>query len=176
MNVNLSLGILSFIVWSTFSTWYYVNFIRHFDDEYEMVEISSTSGPKEPISEMSPADSVELLEVKKSLNLSRNILFRKNSTNLMAPRDFNEFSDSLTEAWAEKIQVKIVGYACDLGAEAYNLELSKKRAQAVAKILGHHTFEISNLSYKGESEPLVPNTTESNRMKNRRVHLQFTSK
>ena len=174
MNANLSLGILSFMIWSAFSTWYYVTFIRQFE-EGEKPEIEVV------IKSTDLADSVLDSEVKNEvvapLDLSKNVLFEKNSIELVAPQEFEKFSDSLTGQWADtRIQVNIVGYACDLGTEDYNLILSKKRAEAVSEMLGARTMEISAVLYKGESEPMVPNTTESNRMKNRRVNLQFTTK
>ena len=178
MNANLSLGILSFMIWSAFSTWYYVTFIRQFD-EGEKATIESEVG----VVRNSPdiTESLQVAEVKKEevapLDLSKNVLFEKNSIELVAPQEFERFSDSLIGQWADtRIQVNIVGYACDLGTENYNMALSKNRAEAVSEILGSRTMEVLAVSHKGESEPLVQNTTESNRMKNRRVNLQFTTK
>ncbi|MEQ8881856.1 MAG: OmpA family protein [Cyclobacteriaceae bacterium] len=178
MNANLSLGIISFIVWSTFSTWYYVNFIRHFENEPEIAKINSISESQEPISEVLPdnSDSIETVVEEEPLNLSKNVLFRKNTIELLAPQDFSKFYDSLLEQWeGQQILVNIVGHTCDLGADAYNMQLSKKRAEAISKMVGD-PINISSISYLGETEPLVPNTAEPNRVKNRRVNLQFTSK
>lgn len=178
MNVNLSLGILSFIIWSAFSTWYYVTFIRQFNEpEKPAKELEIGGSILSTESTESLAFSVVSKEEITPLNLSKNVLFEKNSIALVAPQEFEKFSDSLIGQWNNsQIQVNMVGYACDLGTEEYNLTLSKRRAEAVSKMLSSSKIEILTISYKGESEPVVPNTTESNRLQNRRVNLQFTAK
>ncbi len=176
MNANLSLGILSFMIWSAFSTWYYVTHIRQFEFGKKAVSESRNVVIEKSRELTDPVTTKEVIKEESTLNHSKNIQFKKNSIELIAPVAFDEFSDSLAEQWADtRIHVNITGYACDLGTKDYNLQLSKKRAEAIAQILSTGKMEISALSYKGESDPLVPNTTESNRMKNRRVNLQFTS-
>jgi len=68
--------------------------------------------------------------------------------------------------------IRITGHTCDLGSAEYNQKLSERRAQAVADYLSRN-FNISQermiVIGKGESEPLVPNTSEENRRKNRRT-------
>ncbi|XOV94728.1 MAG: OmpA family protein [Bacteroidota bacterium] len=176
MNVNFSLGLLSFIVWSTFSTWYYVNYIKHFDEEPLAIE-AITPNIGESKDEKTVIEAIEKQEEVQPINLSRNLFFVKNTTSLIAPDEFDSFYDSLQRATrGQIIQVSVIGYACDLGAEAYNMSLSKDRAEVIANLIEGGPFEVASVSYKGESEPLLPNTTESNRAKNRRVNLQFITK
>ena len=69
----------------------------------------------------------------------------------------------------------IAGHTCNLGIGSYNWDLSMKRAQRVARYLvqwGIPTRQI-RVEYYGESFPLVPNNTEENRRKNRRVEIRF---
>ncbi|WP_299015054.1 OmpA family protein [uncultured Photobacterium sp.] len=77
------------------------------------------------------------------------------------------------------IEVTISGHTCDIGAREYNLELSRKRAEAVKlcileslsdsqKVLWEPMIKI--VAY-GETVPLVENDSIENRRKNRRVEL-----
>lgn len=72
------------------------------------------------------------------------------------------------------IKVKIVGHTDSDGDDALNLELSKKRAEAVKNALGKD-FGVDpdrmQTDGKGESEPLEPNTTAINKANNRRVEF-----
>ena len=68
-------------------------------------------------------------------------------------------------------QIVIEAHTDSLGAAAYNLALSKKRAFSAKKILvdmGISANRIEAYGY-GETSPLVPNDTKANRQKNRRV-------
>ncbi|GAA4311486.1 OmpA family protein [Pontixanthobacter gangjinensis] len=68
--------------------------------------------------------------------------------------------------------ILIEGHTDDTGEEAYNMELSKKRAKAVSDFLVSQGVSSSRLTTKwyGESQPKYPND-EANRAKNRRVEL-----
>jgi len=70
-----------------------------------------------------------------------------------------------------ELDLKLEGRADSVGAAEYNLELSKRRAEAVKKYLveagiGAHRIIIDPL---GESSPLAPNDTDAGRQKNRSV-------
>ncbi len=68
----------------------------------------------------------------------------------------------------------VVGHTDDQGDEAYNLELSQRRAQTVATRLGElvdlAAYDVT-VEGRGESEPLVAGTGEGERAVNRRVAL-----
>jgi outer membrane protein OmpA-like peptidoglycan-associated protein len=72
------------------------------------------------------------------------------------------------------MKVQIDGYACDLGPEAYNQDLSERRAEAVrdflVKSVGIDPSRLSTAGY-GETRPAFPNDSEANRQKNRRVEF-----
>ncbi|MGL5818190.1 MAG: OmpA family protein [Phycicoccus sp.] len=73
--------------------------------------------------------------------------------------------------------VTIVGHTDDESSDAYNLALSRRRAQAVAAVLtpalnGQSlTFTVEG---KGESEPVADNDTDEGRQANRRVTITYT--
>ena len=65
------------------------------------------------------------------------------------------------------------GHSDNQGTAAYNLRLSQNRAQAVVDALIKLGVEPSRLEAKGygDTKPLLPNTTEANKARNRRVQL-----
>jgi outer membrane protein OmpA-like peptidoglycan-associated protein len=75
-------------------------------------------------------------------------------------------------------QVAIEGHTSTEGSEAYNLDLSERRAQAVVEFLVAKGFDAASISAtgKGESEPLFrPDNDESSRELNRRVEIHCGS-
>ena len=71
-------------------------------------------------------------------------------------------------------QVVIEGHSDNVGNASYNLELSRKRANAVMTYLvdefGIQPSRLSAIGY-GEEQPIVANNIASNRRKNRRVEI-----
>ncbi|SDN99095.1 OmpA-OmpF porin, OOP family [Desulfonauticus submarinus] len=70
-------------------------------------------------------------------------------------------------------KIIIAGHTCSLGPAKYNLKLSKKRAQSVAKFLiaqGIKKTRIKTIGY-GESKPKFSNATKKGRSLNRRVEI-----
>lgn len=73
------------------------------------------------------------------------------------------------------MQVEISAHTDDMGSDAYNQKLSQLRAESVVKYLTQHGILQTRLVAKGygESVPSVPNDTEENRAKNRRVEFKI---
>ena len=73
------------------------------------------------------------------------------------------------------LTVEIAGHADSRGSEAYNLNLGRRRAEAVRKVLIRYGVEPSRLAYKsfGESQPLADNKTAQGMAQNRRVEIHF---
>lgn len=76
------------------------------------------------------------------------------------------------------IMVSVEGHSDNSGDEIYNALLSAKRAKNVADYFIAFGIGSSQVSYKGwgKDKPLVPNTSEANRAKNRRVEIKFLFK
>lgn len=76
----------------------------------------------------------------------------------------------------EDLHLELVGHTCDEGSEIYNMKLSKQRAESVKNILVKKSVPVDRIKVtaKGMTEPLYPNDTEENRIKNRRVDMLFT--
>jgi OOP family OmpA-OmpF porin len=74
-----------------------------------------------------------------------------------------------------QLRVEVAGHTDDRGADAYNLDLSQRRAQAVADYLVEMGIDAARLVAKGygESAPVADNSTASGRADNRRVELRI---
>jgi outer membrane protein OmpA-like peptidoglycan-associated protein len=72
--------------------------------------------------------------------------------------------------------IDVMGHTDSTGSEAYNLDLSKRRADAVKGYLvmrGVSGARIATVGY-GEQYPVADNSTPEGRAKNRRVELRIT--
>jgi outer membrane protein OmpA-like peptidoglycan-associated protein len=69
---------------------------------------------------------------------------------------------------------EVGGHTDNIGKRAYNLTLSAARAEAVKAWLVAHGVPATRMTTHGYADtvPLVPNTTDENRAKNRRVELK----
>ncbi|MCJ7819851.1 MAG: OmpA family protein [Bacteroidales bacterium] len=76
-----------------------------------------------------------------------------------------------------ELVLEVQGHTDDQGSDDYNLKLSQRRSETVVAYLGLFGIDIGRLVPKGygESEPVMPNTTEEGRAKNRRVELVKTA-
>lgn len=73
-------------------------------------------------------------------------------------------------------RVEVQGHTDGTGAPGHNQKLSEDRASAVVAWLTAHGVAADRLSAKGygDSKPLVPNVTELNKQRNRRVQFIIT--
>lgn len=72
------------------------------------------------------------------------------------------------------VRVKIVGHTDSDGADASNMDLSKKRGASVKnELVRNFGIDASRLESDGmgESQPVAPNDTPSNKALNRRVEF-----
>lgn len=74
------------------------------------------------------------------------------------------------------IHVVVCGHTDNVGDPAYNMELSKKRAESVYNYLINAGVEKSHLSYEyyGMTRPISTNDTPEGRLINRRVEFEIT--
>lgn len=69
--------------------------------------------------------------------------------------------------------ITIVGHTDSVGGGDYNLDLSRRRAAAVADYLAQRNVQRNRMIVegRGENEPIADNGTESGRAQNRRVEM-----
>ena len=72
-----------------------------------------------------------------------------------------------------EVSVLITGHTCWLGSNEHNLDLSRRRADAVADYLVSQGIDRDRLfvAAEGESQPIDSNLTEEGRRSNRRVEV-----
>jgi OmpA-OmpF porin, OOP family len=107
----------------------------------------------------------------------RAIDFEYNSTRLTAPaqQTLDEVAAALLTQ--PELNVEIQGHTDSVGSEAYNLDLSKRRAGAVKVYLVGKGLRASALAAKGygKAKPLASNDTAEGRAQNRRVAFEVTN-
>jgi outer membrane protein OmpA-like peptidoglycan-associated protein len=101
------------------------------------------------------------------------LLFDFGKTNLKDENkeSLRKFAKTLNES--ADTDLLIVGHTDNIGSDAFNNNLSLKRAATVNAFLGSLGVENKRLkaSGKGESQPLTGNGTENDRAQNRRVEI-----
>ena len=74
------------------------------------------------------------------------------------------------------MEIEISGHTDNIGSDEFNKKLSLKRAESVLNYLVSKGIKKNLMSVKGYGAtiPLVPNTNDENRSKNRRVEIKYT--
>jgi outer membrane protein OmpA-like peptidoglycan-associated protein len=121
--------------------------------------------------------SKQTLEPGKIIQL-KNIYFEFDKDELM-PRSFVELNKLLKIMRDHpKLVIEIMGHTDALGEDAYNLDLSRRRAESVLQFLLENKISKNRLRSHGEGEtkPIATNETELGRAQNRRVEFIVVKK
>jgi outer membrane protein OmpA-like peptidoglycan-associated protein len=166
------IGILLFLAWLILSTWYYTNHIypvfNPAEDTDITEEVETSVGPA-PETQEAPA----ALEAPEAITL----YFEFDKTEILNPIEFQDFipaGKAFLKANPD-VCITITGHTCDIGTQAYNMGLGKRRAESARTYLKTNGLSPDCLEVvsKGESEPAVANTSEENRQRNRRVTIDM---
>lgn len=107
------------------------------------------------------------------VNMPQDVLFATDSANLRPDlqRDVQAVANSLVKYPNSTIQV--IGHTDSVGSDAYNMDLSQRRAASVANILNYSGVPTSRIQTigKGKTQPIASNATEAGRAQNRRVEI-----
>jgi outer membrane protein OmpA-like peptidoglycan-associated protein len=92
-----------------------------------------------------------------------------------AKRELDSIAETIKRSNYEG-NIRVTGHTCDLASDAYNLRLSKRRADVVRAYLITRGLPADRLLAEGmgESTPRYPNT-KTERPKNRRVDIEYVS-
>ena len=121
-------------------------------------------------------DQPNVLVTGRELKLKKQVHFTNNSADITPDSSaiLEEIADVLN-THAEIKGVEVQGHTDNQGEAPYNLKLSESRAQAVVDVLVKLGVDPLRLQAKGygDTKPLMPNNTEANKAKNRRVQLMI---
>jgi outer membrane protein OmpA-like peptidoglycan-associated protein len=119
--------------------------------------------------------TAEVQRVGEGINMTfaSGLMFPINSATLQ--ENYKDDLRATAEVFAkyEDTNILVEGHTDDTGAESYNMDLSRRRAETVADFLASQGISRSRLMTEafGESQPKYPNDSEENRSQNRRVEL-----
>lgn len=118
--------------------------------------------------------NIEVLELAQGASLQLNNILFETGQAFLLPEAYAEL-DRVVELMGNNpaLKMEISAHTDNVGNAAYNAKLSDRRAASVVEYLVENGVPADRLISKGYgmSKPLVPNTSEENRQKNRRVEL-----
>ena len=121
-------------------------------------------------------DVFESLAIGKRFRLS-NLYFDQSSTKIK-DQSFGQL-DKLVKTMKlnPKMKIEIIGYTDNNGDPRRNEDLSYFRANVVSNYLFNKGVAANRIKVigMGQEEPIAPNDTEENRIKNRRVEFVITA-
>jgi len=133
--------------------------------------VVETKAPPPPPPPAPPAEPVY-----ETITLKAGALFDVNKSTLKPAgmQELDEVAGKITGN-ARVTDVKIVGHTDSTGAEAYNQQLSVRRATTVRDYLASKGVDtgLMSVSGMGESAPIADNTTSAGRAQNRRVEVSI---
>lgn len=128
-----------------------------------------TSGSGVDVSEIGDGQAI-------LVNLPDGVTFAVDSTSITP--SFQATLDKIANSLVQypNSLVDVMGHTDSTGSDAYNEDLSKRRADAVADYLalrGVSRARLATIGY-GERYPVADNSTEEGRARNRRVEIKIT--
>ncbi len=120
-----------------------------------------------------PGATVERVGEGIDVTFASGILFPFNSTEILPQGRANlqELANSLQKYATSDLL--IVGHTDSVGTDAYNMDLSQRRAEAASSYLQSLGVSSARIrtSGRGKTEPVQSNDTEEGRQRNRRVEV-----
>lgn len=107
------------------------------------------------------------------VTMPQDILFATDSTSLRPDLQSDLFAVANNLRNYPNTRVQVIGHTDSTGSAAYNLDLSQRRANAVASVLINAGVPSSRITAfgAGEDQPIATNQTEAGRAQNRRVEI-----
>jgi len=109
------------------------------------------------------------------LNLPSGITFATDSAAVQPQfqRTLDQVADTLAEY--RETYIDVYGHTDSTGSDAYNQQLSERRALSVADYLSAHGVQQARIGTRGygETQPVASNDTDAGRAANRRVEIKI---
>lgn len=154
------------------------SYYRKFKGRTLADKIKLTGDLQEKINKANPKMSVRATDTGVAISLP-DIFFKTDSAKLSseAKDELENLAKMLKESGSKHIRVR--GHTDSQGDAAYNLQLSEKRAEAVAEyLIDSAGMNADSMSYdgRGAKEPVSDNETAEGRARNRRVEIILLDK
>jgi outer membrane protein OmpA-like peptidoglycan-associated protein len=159
---TLIIGAIIFLGWGIFSNYWYVCKVKGLCSHVQAMHVEEAT---------LYADTLDT-PMNGPGPLTHNVVYFEFDTTLIVNKAiFNSINQQIQNMQFQKVILE--GHCCDLGTESYNKGLGKRRAEKISEAFVANGIEKSAISMvsHGESQPAVPNTSEENREKNRRVEI-----
>jgi outer membrane protein OmpA-like peptidoglycan-associated protein len=149
--------------------------VGHMLDKQEQAFKESLAASEAAREEALRTEVVRQQEDMLSIILKGDIIFAKNSAKVkkeMYP-EIKRIADVMIQYPDTRITVE--GHTDNSGKEAYNMKLSKQRAESVRDLLVENGVDASRVSVMpfGETSPIASNDTPEGRQQNRRVEIKI---
>jgi OOP family OmpA-OmpF porin len=166
-------GILTFIIWSGASTYWYVYKIKDLSDIEVVTLTIETSDEKIPA--LIPEEPAEVLIENPGIFTLKSEF---DHSDFIEEKTLATFLEQMTKYLDQNVnsQIIITGYTDNLGPKEYNQILSLKRANAVRDFLTiHGIIPVAKMQVqgKGEDDPAADNSTNEGRALNRRTTIEI---
>ncbi|MEO0900051.1 MAG: OmpA family protein [Bacteroidota bacterium] len=174
------LGVLTFLGWAIFGNYYFVCKVRGHCGDTDVTNVSSArmiqpTNPKnrQDLRNRITSDPVpegnKVVAISVEFTTGKEAFFSKEK--LAAPV---RILDPMVMKYQQG-KIFLVGHTADDGEATTNYEVGKQWAELLKKELVNLGFKADRILIRsqGEVAPLVPNSTESNRKKNKRVEVYF---
>ena len=121
--------------------------------------------------------ALDPIEIGKTVVL-KNIFFELGSAELKTESGVELNKLKLYLELNTTVKIEIGGYSDTIGEEAFNLDLSTRRAKAVYDWLITQQADVDRVTYKGygEANPIASNDTDEGRSQNRRTEFKVVGK
>ncbi|HEY9198003.1 MAG TPA: OmpA family protein [Gammaproteobacteria bacterium] len=139
----------------------------------EMAAVACGRAAAEPVAaEPAPAPVPKAISETTTLSAAALFDFDKDTIKAEARPQLDEIADRVRSLSSVE-SVSIVGHTDSVGSDAYNEDLSMRRANAVKNYMLDKGVDASviNTSGMGESQPTADNATSEGRAQNRRVEI-----
>jgi outer membrane protein OmpA-like peptidoglycan-associated protein/tetratricopeptide (TPR) repeat protein len=139
-----------------------------YSDHFDMKEETSVTQPKILTIYLKPIKVGEQVVLK-------NIFFETDSYVLKSESEVELHKIVHFLQINPSVKIELIGYTDNQGTQEYNLNLSKKRAEAVQQYLIQSGIDANRVtsSGKGMEDPVTTNETEEGRAQNRRTELKI---
>jgi len=144
--------------------------------EYKEVKLSYTFILPDGTLQEASYDIQGIYHTRRSLNTAEKDKFTEDVLKDLIVGDIsqpNPLNSEILKKHSER-EIRVSGHTDNVGKKDYNLKLSEDRAKSVLnELVDKHKLDDRKISFHGygDSVPVVPNDTEENRAKNRRVEI-----